>query len=360
MSGGMEKMEKQFLKRFYGTLAAALLFAACIVILFDPFYHYHDAIGTMKHVLLDRDYQVAGTLDHFTYDAVLLGTSVAENNDLTQFSERFGITAVKAIRAAGVNADFVVYLDRAFRHQQLKRVFYYIDYLSLESEVKTTFDRMDTKYVTNTNPFDDLKYLLNKDVLLKNVPLQLAYSYALPYDEANPYSWYESKTFSTEAVKGRYYPMDAISEERFDEAAWQNFKENLSMITERVKAHPETKFDFVFSPVSILWWDDAYRQGLLEQKLSELGEFVSAMGKYPNVTIHCFQNDQDMTENLDHYMDTVHFSYEINRRLCDHMADETNVITAENCQEYLDEIRQMVEEFSREGILKYYPEAVVR
>ena len=342
-------MEKIFLKRFYGTLTVVLMVIAGIVILFDPFYHYHDAIGGMKRVLQDRDYQVAGTLDHFDYDAVLLGTSTAENNNIDQFRENFGIRIVKAIRAGGSNADFLYYLDRAYQHQELKRVFYFIDFTALEGALKPTFDRMDTDYITNGNPLDDTKYLFNKDILLKKIPLQFVYSY----------SWYQIKTFSKEAILGRYYPRDNFEKEHTDEAAYQNFSKNIELILERVKNHPETEYTFVFSPVSILWWDDVYRQGAMGQKLQETEEFVKAMETMENVKVYYFQNDRDLAGNLGYYMDSVHFSYEVNRELCDRIARDENRMDGTNCREILEDLYRMVEEFSTNGILAYYPDAVV-
>ena len=352
-------MEQKFLKCFYGGLLAVLIVVAGIVILFDPFYHYHDALFGMKHVLQDRDYQVAGTIDHFSYDAILLGTSTAENNDLGQFRQNFQCEPLKAIRAGGSNADFLTYLDRAYQGHSLQKVFYFIDYMALEGALKPTFDRMDTDFITNANPLDDVKYLFNKDILFKNIPLQFVYSYALPYEEDNPYSWYQSKTFSTAAITGRYSPREEFLEETFHEDAYQNFITNVELISERIQAHPETEYYVIFSPISVLWWDDSYRLGEIRQKLRETQEFVKAMEAFENVKVYYFHNDRDLAENLDHYMDTVHFSYEVNREICDRVARDENRITAENCEMLTEDLYQMVEEFSRNGVRQYYPDAII-
>ena len=352
-------MEQKFLRQFYTGLCMILVIIAAIVILFDPFYHYHDAILGLRRVLEDRDYQVAGTIDHFTYDAILLGTSTAENNHLGQFRENFGCEPVKAIRAGGSNADFLTYLDRAYKKHQIKKVFYYIDYVALEGDLKPTFDRMDTDYITNANPFDDVKYLLNKDILLKNIPLQFVYTYGLPYDEDNPYSWYQTKTFCTAAITGRYSPREEFLSQTLDETAYQNFMTNVGRLSERIQKHPETEFYVIFSPISILWWDEAYRAGEICQKISEVQELVRTMDAFENVKVYYFQNDRELVTNLDHYMDTVHFSYEVNRELCDRVARDGNRITAENCEELTEDLYHMVEEFSRGGILEYYADAVV-
>lgn len=352
-------MEQKFLKRFYIGLFAILAALAAIVILFDPFYHYHDTVFGLKHVLEDRDYQVAGTIDHFTYDAILLGTSTAENNDLAQFRANFGCEPLKAIRAGGSNADFLTYLDRAYKKREIKKVFYFIDYVALEGDLKPTFDRMDTDFITNANPFDDVKYLLNKDILLKNIPLQFVYTYGLSYDEDNPYSWYQTKTFSTAAVTGRYFPREEFCAETFDQTTYDNFTANIGLISERITAHPETEFYVIFSPISILWWDEAYRSGQIDQKIRETQEFVKAMDAFSNVKVYYFQNDRELAANLDNYMDSVHFSYEVNREICDRIARDENRVTAANCEALTEDLYQMTEQFSRGDILEYYPEATI-
>ena len=351
-------MERKFLRRFFIGLALVLLLAAMIVVVMDPFYHYHGPLGNMKAVLQERDYQVAGTLDHLDYEAVILGTSIAENHNSDQFRELFGLQTVKAPRAGGSNADLLWYLDRAYTSHEVKKVFYFLDYVSLESGTKPTFDLFDTKVVTNRNPFDDIAYLLNKDILLKKIPLQFVYSYFLPYEEGDAYSWYQTKTFSREAVMSRYAPREEFSPKKEDPAVLELVSKNIALLEEKVKAHPETEFYIVFSPISILWWDDSYRLGEIEQKLRETYYVIQALDPYDNVKLFFYQNDQELAANLDHYMDSVHFSYEVSQEICRRMAGGEGQITLENCREELQALYEMVEAFSREGILEYYPDAV--
>ena len=110
---------KKFIKRFSLGLGLFLLLIAGIVLLLDPFYHYHGPLPGLKTVLEERDYEVTGTLDHFDYEGLILGTSIAENYNIRQFSQNFGMSFVKAIRAGGSNADLLWYLDRAYENLSL-------------------------------------------------------------------------------------------------------------------------------------------------------------------------------------------------------------------------------------------------
>lgn len=352
-------MEKVFLKRFFIGLGAFLGIVILFVVIFDPFYHYHGPLGNMKAVLEERDYEVAGTLDHFDYEAIILGTSIAENYNTNQFLENFGMNTIKAIRASGSNVDLLYYLDRAYRNQDIKKVFYFLDYHSLGSSLETTFAAADTDYITNHNPFDDIEYVLNKDVLLKKIPIQLVYSYILPYDEGEAYSWYAEKTFSKQEIMSRYYPREDFLEMKSIEETDEVYYQNIELLYEKIMEHPETEYNIVFSPASALWWDNAYREGKAGQYLYLVYYITEKLQDCNNVKLYFYHSD-DAAFDLDNYMDSVHFSEAINREICDKIAKDIGRITMENAEEKIREMYSLVEEFATEGIKEYYPDASVK
>ena len=83
------------------------------------------------------------------------------------------------------------------------------------------------------------------------------------------------------------------------------------------------------------------------------------MDAFSNVNVYYFQNDRELASNLDNYMDSVHFSYEVNREICDRIARDENRATAANCEALTEDLYQMTEQFSRSDILQYYPEATI-
>jgi len=75
-------MNSKFIKRFSICTIIFLLLVIGISVLFDPFYHYHGALPGFKKVLVERNYPLPGTIDHFDYDALQAGSSVMENNSV--------------------------------------------------------------------------------------------------------------------------------------------------------------------------------------------------------------------------------------------------------------------------------------
>ena len=82
-----------------------------LVIVFDPFYQYHEPLPGLKAVLTDKEYQCIGTLRTFDYDALIVGSSVCENYNDHWFDEGFDCKTIKAIRSYGATADLCYLLD---------------------------------------------------------------------------------------------------------------------------------------------------------------------------------------------------------------------------------------------------------
>ena len=61
-----------------GTLGMLFSVAAATVVI-DPFLHYHGPLAGLEYPLLDERYQNDGIARHFSYDALITGTSMTQN-----------------------------------------------------------------------------------------------------------------------------------------------------------------------------------------------------------------------------------------------------------------------------------------
>ena len=164
-------MTKKFLKCFIIASVSLLLLCMGLVILFDPFYQYHKPLPGLKAVLADKEYQCIGTLKTFDYDSLIVGSSVSENYNNHWFDEGFDCTSIKAIRSYGATADLCYLLDVAFAHQDIQYVFYNLDPSALSADPVPTYESTGCPmYLYDDNHFNDIEYLLNKDVLFEKIP----------------------------------------------------------------------------------------------------------------------------------------------------------------------------------------------
>lgn len=357
------EMKRKSLKRLVFMILAEFLVVALIVWIFDPFYQYHAPILGDKAVLNDRDNQMAGTIRNFQYDSALVGSSVAENFDTDFLDSVYGCHTLKIIRASGSVADLIYYLDMAQQERELNNVFWCLDIFAMTASTEVTLYGGDTpRYLHTASILDDAPYLYNKEILLERIPAMLAYSYQGTNTGGQAYDWSRGKEFSA-ATAMRSYDRTAVSPEVLivnrDEASYRELlTANIELLTEQIESHPEISYRFLVPPYSMLWWDCAYVNGELEERFAALEETLPALLGYDNVEVYFFQDEERIVCDLDHYMDMLHYSPEINQYMLEQMAAEENRVTPENWETYLGSLREMAEHIINEEIFRYYPSAL--
>ena len=305
----------QFLRSFALTCAVLLGFCALLVFLLDPFFHYHRPWFGLAAVQTEKEYQVVGALDHLSYDSLIVGSSVTENNYNGWYDEAFGGQTIKAVRSYGATADLCWLLSRAHETHRLRNVYYNIDPTSLYAEPEVTFAASGCPmYLYDRNPFNDISYLLNKTVLFEEIPHSVLMSLR-GYDENTSYNWWTSKTFSREAALSHYTRSETLLPEQSEHAKDEELRGNLALLTAEVAAHPETDYYFFFPPYSALWWDNAVRTGARDFVLYDESRAMKTLLQYKNVRLYCFQADTEIIFDLDNYMDALHFRPEINHQM---------------------------------------------
>lgn len=347
-------MSQKFLKHFFIGSGVLLLLCILAAVVFDPFFQYHKPLPGLKAVLTEKEYQVPGTLKNFEYDSVIAGSSVAENYYNDWFNEGFDCNVVKAIRSYGATADLCYFLDMAFEHRELKYVFYNLDPSSLVADLEPTYELTGSPmYLYDDNYLNDLEYVLNKDVLFERIPYLLAQSLVGNYDENNSYNWSQWKQFNSDMALGLYMRRPEVAEMKTQNYYEDLLQGNLRLLTEQIEAHPETDFYIFVPPYSMLWWDSTYRDGDTEAYLYNMEQAVTTLLNYENVKFFYFQNDREIITNLENYMDTLHFSQEINHYICNCMIEDSHRLTLENYQTVMADMRALAYEIPQKLITEY-------
>lgn len=342
---GIKMEAKKFIRTFFIWAGGLLLAAAAAVAVMDPFYHYHAPIGGMKAVVSKAEYQCIGTVRNFEYDSIVLGSSVAENYNNRWFDEAFGGRTIKGIKSGAATVDLVYYMNEAFASRELANVYYCLDIAALFADAEKAFpDASLPLYLYNHNPFDDVKYLWNKTVIFEHIPYELAAGLDVGFDEGASYNWAQYKTFSAEGTLSHYDRPKTVSIMDAAEANAAEIDANLALISEVVRAHPETTFRFIFSPYSMLWWDEAYRNGESDGYLYAVKRAAEVLLHFDNVEIFYFQNDAETITDLDNYMDPIHFAEEINHEIVRRMRAGEYRLTMENLNETLEEMAALIKD----------------
>jgi hypothetical protein len=351
-----KKSSANFIKRLLIVVLVMLVLVAGVVVVFDPFYHYHKPWLGMKAVLNDKEYQCVGTLKHFDYDSLLVGSSVMENNDNSWYNEAYGVTSIKAIRSYGATADLCYLMDVAFENQDIRYVFYNIDPSSLYGVTETTFESTGCPmYLYDDNPFNDIQYLFNKDVLFEKIPYEVASSFMGDYDENLSYNWAKWKSFGEDMALGLYYRPREITPMLDEHAYDEELAGNIDLLVKQVEDHPDTQFIFFYPPYSMLWWDMTYRSGETEAVIRCEKEMSKALLAHDNVRLFCFQADEEITTDLSNYMDSIHFGPDINRLMLDYILAGDFELTMDNVDTEIDRVKAFSDR-TQEQYIKAYEE----
>lgn len=347
-------MEQTFVKAFFKRIFLIMAAIAAVVILIDPFFHYHRPWFGLKAVLTDKEYQCIGTLRTFEYDSLIVGSSVAENYYNGWFNEGFGCNAIKAVRSYGATADLCYLLDAAYEEHDLKYVFYSMDTSSLAADPTETFELTGCPmYLYNKNIFDDVEYLFNKGVLFEKIPYMAANSVIGDYDEKDSYNWAQWKEFNQDMALGLYIRSAEIAPMKERDYYQEKLDANIGLIAALIEEHPNTQYKIFFPAYSMLWWDNLYRSGDLEAYLYNMEQTIGTLLQYENVDMFYFQDEEEIITNLENYMDTLHFSPEINRYMANQIIEGGSSLTLDNYKMTIAGMRELAYKIVDELILPY-------
>lgn len=322
------------------TIASGLLLVAALVVFADPFYHYHRPWGEMKIYLYNTVYQSPGQAENFDYDTALLGSSMTENNRPSWYRE-VGEEPVKIAYSGARTEDFRLLLGRIFKtHPDVPKVIMDINEYQIAVDPQSRFASGD-EYLYDDNPFSDVKYIFNKDVIAASTGRILAGFLGAPGNEEDAYTWDDPSLFGKEMVRKDYElavsnvnRAFAVSEKTTaeDNEIMTMVSENLANITQYVEAHPDTQFILYYPPYSVAYWQSLIETGEIEHTLLRYRTATEILLGFDNIKLYSFQDDKEVIENLDGYRDTCHFHPNVNRRIFEitHSDDETFLLTSDN------------------------------
>ena len=337
-------------KRMLYLLLGVVLFlggAALLVYLIDPFFHYHEPWFGLKAVEDEKEYQVPGILENFEYDSILAGSSVVMSMNTDTLDERFACRTVKAVGGSAAAPLLNYYLDIAFENHEIKYVFYGLDVFSFYNNPNMQVVAEDVEFLVNDNPFDDVKYLWNMDIIGTKILDMIAVSQDESYEEGLIYQLNKNEPVGPESVLAMHCPGAGVTQETKPLTYQEAYvTENINRLEECVRDNQDTEFLFFLPPYSIVWWDDAYEKGLLDTYLYTLEQCMMRLLPYENVRFYTTEfNEASTITDLYQYMDYMHGSVPVTERMAQTVGTAEDEITLENYREELAKLKEVFLQF---------------
>lgn len=327
-----------------GLLLLLLIGAGGITAVIDPFFHYHKPLEGLSYPINNARYQNDGIVKHFAYDAIITGSSMTQNFKASEFDEIFGVNSVKVAYAGAYYKEINENLERAVEsNSQIRYILRGLDYrMFLVDKDTERYEEIPT-YLYDKNPFNDVNYLLNKEVLLENSLHVLAYTrggnLTTNFDDYN--NWMEGIEFGKEAVDKTYERAEkAESQEPFTQEDLEMVRGNIEQnVTSLIEANPQITFYLFITPYSIYYFDSLLQSGNLERQLDAEKAAIEMILKYENVRLFSFFDNFEMITDLDNYKDVTHYHEDINSEILRWMYEGEYELTKDNYLEYCARVR---------------------
>jgi hypothetical protein len=326
----------------------ALSFIIYRVYRVDPFFHYHKpATDTYFYVLNNQRAQNDGICKHFDYDGIITGTSMTENFRASEADQLFGQNFAKVCFSGGSYREINNNITRALKaNPNLKTIIRGLDmlfFLDPDDLMRTDLGEF-PDYLYDNNPFNDVKYLLNRDVLFTRV---YAMDQKRKQDNFKPgitsfddYSrWQQRYTFGIQTVAPKGLSSDFPKEQKhLTDEELAMIKDNIEAnVTSIADAYPDVDFYYFYTPYSIARWNTWRTDGTLD-KFMEAEEYITELiVDHKNIHLFSFNGRTDITTDLNHYKDSAHYAAWINSLMLKWMHEGTYQLTEDNYEERIHE-----------------------
>lgn len=337
-------------------LLLLILFGGATAVI-DPYFHYHEPLEQLEYPLNNQRYQNDGIAKNFPYTAIITGTSMTENYKTSEFDQLFGVNSVKLSYSGGTFQELTATVETAIRaNPELKLVLFCIDeWFIFNGRDMILADGEYPTYLYDSNPFNDVKYLLNKSTFCTDTIGVLEYTRqgGITTSFDNFGSWTHIPIGRDHAI-AQYARKERVTEEKvLTEELTTRISDSLNAsILALARENPNITFLCYFPPYSILNWDAHDRAGTLERQVEAFCTATELMLPAENIQLFSFCTDFDTITNLDNYRDSVHHSQQINTLLLQRMAKQEYLLTEETYRQHWQQVMDFYSTYDYESIFE--------
>ena len=334
-------------------ILSAVILLCCIgglTAFVDPYFHYHAPLSFLEYPLNNQRYQNDGIVRNFDYDAIITGTSMTENFKTTEFDNLFNVNSIKVPFSGATYKEITQNLWRGLsENPETKIVIRSLDFYCLISDKDAMGYNSYPTYLTDDNLFNDVKYLLNKEILFDSTLDVLQYTInggkSTSFDEYS--SWGSYFTYGKDEVLKRYTRPEKNTEIYSLSVAERdliagNIAHN---IVELAEAYPDTKFYCYFPPYSIFFWDSLKQTGSFTKYIEAFTLATELMLQQENIYVFSFFDAYDVVTNLENYKDTEHHTAEINTQILHWMKNDEHKLTSDNFRVHWNDVKSYYDNY---------------
>lgn len=343
---------KRFLIITIPVIVVILAAIAAVTFFFDPLFHYRSPRPGYYYDLYEKyeRLQNDGIQRHFSYDAIVTGSSMCQNFKTTEADELFGVKSIKTCYSGGTLREVEDALGNSFSYNPgIKVVIRGIDYeMLLWDKDKLEYDLSAYPLYIRKGPgYDDIGYLLSKTVLYDYTVNMIDRKLAGEPGGVKPLDDYAS--FTSDVVETTGYGINAFrelygsleyngpgEEQPLSEEDVQNVRSSAeNNIISIARNNPGTQFYYFFTPYSIYRWMAYSEEGNINRMIDAEQVMIEEILKCDNIRLYSFNDREELVCDLNNYSDKMHYSDQINSMILRDMKSGKGLLTKDNYMDYI-------------------------
>lgn len=346
---------KKYICTFLTSVFLMLFIIASYMILVDPVFHYHKPIKGIAYKYYEGErYINDGITKNWDYNAIITGTSMTENFKTSEFDALFNVKSIKVPFAGAHYKEINDNLKEAFKSgHDVDIVIRCIDTFTIIDDKDASRLEEYPLYLTNSNPFDDVKYWYNKEIILDGLKYCILGVKGEKISSMDDYSsWDDPEKYGKDRVLSGYNHKEKIENKHLTKQDIKLIDENIDQnIISTIKEHPNCQFYLFFQPSSVLYYDYLYGEGLYYKIWEAKRYVVERLVAFDNVKFYGWDNKFDITTNLDYYRDISHYSGDLNSKMLEWIRNDNGLIN-NTYGKYFDECIRFYETYDYNKIFQ--------
>ncbi len=315
----------------------------------DPFIHYHMPLTDRYYYRLNNQRSINnGITRKFTYDGVITGTSMTENFRTSEAEKLWGGAFIKVPFSGGTFKEINENIMTALQNNNVKYVIRGIDmgYLINDKDCMREDLGQYPLYLYDHNIFNDVKYVLNRDVFFERViPMIRNKDNLSPgitsFDEYS--RWQDRYVYGINQIFPDGVEETLLADEKgLSDAEYVLTVENIRQnITDIAETHPETTFYFFLTPYSLARWQENVEEGVVYKQVEAERILIEESLKHDNIRLYSYNLMFDITSDLNNYKDANHYGSWINSLVMKYMYEGVGLLDDSNYEDYLNDELKM-------------------
>jgi hypothetical protein len=346
------------MKRFiYKTVFFLLLVSTPVWVvnwIVDPLQFYRKAYFYPPAFYKEQRFQNPGLAKNYEYDVVLIGTSMSENFRAREIDSLFGCKSLKLTMSGSSLYEQRKLLELAL-NKKPGIVFWGIESYTLNSSPDKAgggSKHLFPDYLYDNNILNDALYVFNGYMFRRSIAILTGTIYRAYKDVDEIGRWGDdNRIFNRDSVLNFITHPDRVKKAELfagmdEDFTITNGMDNIEQnVIELVKGNPDTEFYLFFTPPSALVQLNAFKNGVLENKLFLRQYFVSKACELANIKCFDFESDRSIVTDLDNYKDSFHYCPKINSEILRAMYLGDNLCTQQEIGIYNSTIRDLAMNF---------------